>query len=215
VGKTRLAIETARTAVRKFKDGVFWVSLAALTDANLIPQEIAQALHVRETPSEPVMTTLGRHVHGKEMLMVLDNCEHLIRACAQITEALLGASPGLRVLATSLEGLGLFNESIFQVPSLPLPDVQHATPVNVLHDMPACGCSKNAANANPGFAHRRARCQVCICSGSTGYHCHRAGRPHESVANDRQAADDRSSLLTASRTAIQPSEVASHHRLEP
>jgi hypothetical protein len=124
VGKTRLAIQTAHASIKKFRDGVFWVGLAGLLDANLIPQEIAESLNVREIPNEALIETLATHLKSKETLLVIDNCEHLIRSCAQYAEQLLSACPRLKILATSIEGLGIFNETSWQVPSLPLPEMQ-------------------------------------------------------------------------------------------
>ena len=121
VGKTRLAIVAAGQSLKKFRDGVFWVSMVGISDANLVPQAIAEVLQVREVPTEPLVQTLITHLKSRELLLVLDNCEHLIQACARISEELLAACPGLRILATSIEGLGLFNETVWQVPSLPLP----------------------------------------------------------------------------------------------
>lgn len=124
VGKTRLAIQTAHDSIKKFKAGVCWVELVGLQDGSLIPQEIAQALDVREVSNQPMMETLKTHLKSKELLLVLDNCEHLIEACAQTVEGLLAACPKLKILATSRERLDLFNETTWNVPSLPLPEMQ-------------------------------------------------------------------------------------------
>jgi DNA-binding SARP family transcriptional activator len=95
VGKTRLAIQTAHQLTKKYKDGVFWVSLVGLSDPNLIPQEIAQSLDVREVPNVPLIEALKTQLKSKEILLVMDNCEHLIRACAEYAEELLEACPNL------------------------------------------------------------------------------------------------------------------------
>ena len=124
VGKTRLAIQTAHDSIKKFKDGVFWVGLVGLSDANLIPQEIAQSLNVREVSNEPLMNTLKEYLKLKDLLLILDNCEHLIEASAQYAEQLLTGCTKLKILATSRERLALFNETTWPVPSLPLPDIQ-------------------------------------------------------------------------------------------
>jgi non-specific serine/threonine protein kinase len=124
VGKTRLAIQTAHVSIKKFKDGVSWVGLAGLSDENLIPQEIAQSLNVREVSHEPLIETLKTYLKSKDVLLIMDNCEHLIRACAQYAEQLLAGCAKLRILATSRERLGLFNEVAWPVPSLPLPEIQ-------------------------------------------------------------------------------------------
>ena len=124
VGKTRLAIQTAHDSIKKFKDGVFWVGLVGLSDANLIPQEIAQSINVREVSNEPLMNTLKDYLKLKDLLLILDNCEHLIEASAQYAEQLLAGCAKLKILATSRERLGLFNETTWPVPSLPLPEIQ-------------------------------------------------------------------------------------------
>lgn len=124
VGKTRLAIQTAHASIKKFKAGVCWVELVGLQDGSLIPQEIARALDVHEVSNQPIIETLKTHLRSKELLLVFDNCEHLIDASAQTIEGLLSACPKLRILATSRERLDLFNETTWNVPSLPLPEMQ-------------------------------------------------------------------------------------------
>jgi len=134
VGKTRLAIQTAHASIKKFKDGVCWVELVGLQDGSLIPQEIAQALDVREVSNQPMLETLKTHLKSKELLLVLDNCEHLIEACAQTVESLLAACPKLKILATSRERLDLFNETTWNVPSLPLPEIQKSLSLKQLKE---------------------------------------------------------------------------------
>lgn len=126
VGKTRLAIQTAQDSIKKFKDGVCWVELVGLQDGSLIPQEIAQALNVYEGSNQSILETLKINLKSKDLLLVLDNCEHLIEACAQTVEGLLVSCPKIKILATSRERLDLFNETTWNVPSLPLPEMQQA-----------------------------------------------------------------------------------------
>jgi non-specific serine/threonine protein kinase len=210
VGKTRLAIEAARASVKKFKDGVFWVSLAALSDETLIAQEIAQVLHVRELVPEPMLTTLIRHLQAKSALLVLDNCEHLIHACAQIAEQLLAACPGVCILATSMEGLGLFNERVWQVPSLPLPQGRGAASVKELQRIESIKLfEERALNAHSAFVldERNAEDVVQICKRLDGIplaiELAAARIKVLSVQEIAARLDDRFSLLTAgSRTAI-------------
>jgi predicted ATPase/DNA-binding SARP family transcriptional activator len=118
VGKTRLAIQTANAFIRKFKGGVSWVDLVGLADGDLIPQEIVRVLNLQEVPQEPVITTLEIFLKSKELLIVLDNCEHIIESSTKWAEHLLAACPKLKILATSRERLGLFNEAVWHVPSL-------------------------------------------------------------------------------------------------
>lgn len=120
-GKTRLAIQVATDLLDRFRDGVWWVELGPLADASLVPQAVAKALGVRETSNEPISATLAHWIGERQMLLVLDNCEHLIAACAQLTEQWLLACPGLVILATSREGLGIYGEATYLVPPLSVP----------------------------------------------------------------------------------------------
>ena len=138
-GKTRLAIQVATDlasrdvpAERLYKNGVWWVDLAALNDPALVPQKVAQVFDLRESVDAPLITVLTNYLRAKELLLVLDNCEHLIAACAQLAETLLSACPRLQILATSREALGLTGEVAWYVPSLESPDPQHLPPLDSL-----------------------------------------------------------------------------------
>jgi predicted ATPase/DNA-binding SARP family transcriptional activator len=210
VGKTRLAIHTANDVIRKFKDGVFWVGLVGLLDENLIPQEIARSLHVREVSNEPIIETLKTYLKSKDLLIVLDNCEHLIRACTQYAEQLLAACPKLKILATSIESLGLFNETTWQVPSLPLPEMQESLSFKELQEFDSIELfDERAGNAKSGFAlnERNVSSVAKICQRLDGIPLaiELAAARTKVLSVDEIAArlDDRFSLLTAgSRTAI-------------
>jgi predicted ATPase/DNA-binding SARP family transcriptional activator len=120
-GKTRLAIQVATDLLDAFDDGVWWVELGSLTDGELLPWTVAKALGVPEVQDEPITDTLARFVGARNLLLVLDNCEHLIGACARLTEHLLGRARDLRVLATSRELLGIDGESVQRVRGLSSP----------------------------------------------------------------------------------------------
>jgi non-specific serine/threonine protein kinase len=124
VGKTRLALEAARTVQADYPDGAWLVELAALADAALVPQAVAQVLGVVEQPGRPLTATLAAWVGDRAMLLVMDNCEHLLDACAELAEALLRACAGLTILATSREPLAVPGEVTWRVPSLSIPDRQ-------------------------------------------------------------------------------------------
>lgn len=130
-GKTRLAIRAARklledpSAGQGIHDGVWLVQLASLSDAALVPQIVASSLGVREESGQALLATITHYLHLKTLLLVLDNCEHLILACAQLAETLLQACPNLRILATSREPLNIAGETLFQVPSLAFPDPRY------------------------------------------------------------------------------------------
>lgn len=121
-GKTRLSIETAHELLGDYPDGVWLVELAALNDPDLLEQVVAGMLGIQEFPGQPVLDSLIATLRDKRTLLVLDNCEHLIDACASLAAALLRAAPGLRILATSREPLRIDGEAIWLVPSLSLPD---------------------------------------------------------------------------------------------
>jgi len=120
-GKTRLAVEFATGMVERFGDGVWLADLAGLADAELVPSVVMAALGVRQSGEAPVMEALRWRLRSAELLLVLDNCEHLLGGCADLAAALLGSCPGLRVLATSREPLGVPGEAVYLVPPLAVP----------------------------------------------------------------------------------------------
>ena len=130
-GKTRLAVQVAAAAGSDFKDGVHFVSLAPITDPELVVSSIAQALGVREQGSRPLLDGLGDSLREKHLLLLLDNFERLISAALVVTE-LLAAAPRLQVLVTSRESLHLSGEHEFVVPPLSLPDQQQIPPLDRL-----------------------------------------------------------------------------------
>ena len=131
-GKTRLALQVAADLVETYADGVWLVELAPVSDPALVAQTVAAALGVREQPGRPILATLATHLQPKRLLLVLDNCEHLIHACAELAEDLLKACPELRSLATSREQLAIAGETVWRVPSLPLPDLMRLPPLENL-----------------------------------------------------------------------------------
>ena len=121
-GKTRLAIEVARRATGDFSDGVSFADLSTIADGALVPAVVLGSTGGRESSDEPPIESLMRHLRRKKLLLVLDNCEQLIDACARLLDTLLGACPDLRVLATSREALRVPGEVVWRVPSLTVPD---------------------------------------------------------------------------------------------
>ena len=122
VGKTRLAIEAARRAVADHADGVTFVDLAPLNDASLVPAIVAAAIGIRERPGTQPLESLAGQLRARALLVVLDNCEHLKEACADLTRLILAGSPGVRFLATSREPLGVPGEVDHPVQPLGLVD---------------------------------------------------------------------------------------------
>jgi predicted ATPase/DNA-binding SARP family transcriptional activator len=123
-GKTRLAVEFAAGMVEEFADGVCLADLAGIADPGLVAARVMEALGVRQAGDVPVLEALRFRLRSAELLLVLDNCEHLLDECAQLAGGLLAASPGLRVLATSREPLSIPGEVTYPVPPLALPAEQ-------------------------------------------------------------------------------------------
>jgi predicted ATPase/DNA-binding CsgD family transcriptional regulator len=123
-GKTRLALEAARNLRGVFKHGIWFIELASLTDASLIPQTLVSTVDIRELPGQSYLDSLQAYFSVRQLLLVIDNCEHLIAACAEVSDILLQKCPDLRILTTSREVLGIIGEAAYTVPPLTLPDPQ-------------------------------------------------------------------------------------------
>jgi predicted ATPase/class 3 adenylate cyclase len=121
-GKTRLALQVAADELDTFSDGVWLVELAPLSDPGLVPQSVATALGVREEVGRPRLATLTDALRARHLLLLLDNCEHVVEACARLADGLLRACPELKILATSREALRIAGETTYQVPSLAFPE---------------------------------------------------------------------------------------------
>lgn len=126
-GKTRLAIQIANTVNEAFEDGVWLVDLAPLREPALVPQLVAQTLGLRPAPNQPLLEAMLSFVRPRKLLLILDNCEHLSQACAQLTQQLLPRSPELRILATSREPLAIAGERIYPLSGLAWPSFDSET----------------------------------------------------------------------------------------
>jgi predicted ATPase/class 3 adenylate cyclase len=165
-GKTRLALQVAAEMLEEFSDGVWLVELAALSSPSLVPKAVASALGVPEQAGRALIETLVDALRRKSALVILDNCEHLVAACAQLVDVLLRACPNLRVLATSRETLGATGETTWRVPSLSVPDPQRLLPLDRFNEYEAVRLFIDRAVANdPQFAVTRSNAaavaQVC------------------------------------------------------
>jgi predicted ATPase/class 3 adenylate cyclase len=125
VGKTRHSLQVAAEVLDTFAEGTWLVELATVSSPELVPQALASVLSVHEDQARPLMTALQDHLQPKTILLLFDNCEHLLEACAQLADGLLHACPHLKILVSSREALGMAGEVSFRVPSLSLPDAQH------------------------------------------------------------------------------------------
>jgi non-specific serine/threonine protein kinase len=128
VGKTRLAQRVASQVLERYPDGAWLIELAAVVESNMLPYAAALSLGLRELPGLSPLEILTQHLQAKRLLLVLDNCEHLVAGSAHLIDTLLRACPGLQVLATSREPLGVTGEIAWRVPSLSLPWPPQSTP---------------------------------------------------------------------------------------
>ena len=166
-GKTRLALQVGTELLDSFKDGVWWVDLTALTDSSLVPYSIAKSLGAHEVAHQSLDETLAHFLHAKHLLLILDNCEHLIEPCARITQFLGERCSKLTILATSREALNGVGEQTWPVPTLSLPDSQKITLLNLLLEYEGIRLfDERARTANPDFTltEQNASSVAQICS---------------------------------------------------
>ncbi|TMP94254.1 MAG: adenylate/guanylate cyclase domain-containing protein [Verrucomicrobia bacterium] len=160
-GKTRLAIQVGADLLEQFPDGVRFVDLAPLSDPSLVLDGIATAVEVKLKQGDAKDDALVRRLEGTKTLIILDNCEHLVRACAEAVSVLLRTGEHVRVLATSREPLGLPGESTWRVPSLSLPDGTES-----VEEASACEAIQlfvdRAAAAREGFALSAGNAQTIV-----------------------------------------------------
>ena len=150
-GKTRLALEVAATLLDYYRDGIYFVSLAPIQDAGLVAHMVAQALGIKESRADSVVTVLKAALHDKHLLLVLDNFEHLLTAAPLVSD-LLAAAPHLTVLVTSRENLRLYGEQEFPVPPLQLPDLRQRSSAAALQSYEAVELFLRRAHAaQPDF----------------------------------------------------------------
>ena len=121
IGKTRLAVRLACDLVPEFPDGAWLVELADTADAELIPRRVAATFGIREEQDRPLMATLAEALRARQLLIVLDTCEHIVDGCAELVQQLLASCPSLRVVATSREPLRVRGETVWRVPPLSVP----------------------------------------------------------------------------------------------
>ncbi len=152
VGKTRLAIEVGGASLNQFPDGVWLVELAALADPALLPRVAAGVFELQEQAGRTPVQALVAYLEDKRALLILDNCEHLIQASAELAAALLRACPQLRILATSREALRVPGEAAWRVPSLSTPDLANLPALEQMLDYEAVQLFiQHAALVQPDF----------------------------------------------------------------
>ncbi len=155
-GKTRLSLQVAADVLENYPHGVWLVELATVSDATLIGETIAAAIDIREEAGRPPLDTLINALRSRRLLLVLDNCEHLIRGVAEIAGTLLRRCPDVRILASSREPLSIAGESIWPVPTLDVPEFvrgEGAPPLSAFENLEAVQLFvERAAAVKPGFA---------------------------------------------------------------
>ncbi len=154
IGKTRLAIHAAARLAPGFADGAWYVELADVQQPDLVPSRIASVIGVVEEPGRTLLATLADALRPRRMLIVLDNCEHLIDASARICQRLLASSPGLKVIATSREPLRVAAETVWQVPpmAMPAPTGAPEDTAELMRSDALRLFADRASAAQPGFA---------------------------------------------------------------
>jgi len=213
-GKTRLALETAWDLLEGYPDGVWLAELAPVSSPSLVPQPVAAALGLKEETSRPLTQSLIDHLKDRILLLVIDNCEHLITECARLAEELLRSCPKLRILATSREALGLTGEMIYHLSPLVVPGAEARPRLKELEQVEAVQLFVERAGAvQTGFSltEENAPAVVQICQRLDGIPlalelgaARVSALPVEEIA---KRLDDRFGLLTAGRKTGLP-----HHQ---
>lgn len=210
-GKSRLALRVAHESLRSFAGGVWIVELAALADPALVPQRTAAALAIPEQPGRAAAEVLVEALRPKSLLLVLDNCEHVVEACGGLTVELLQGCPNLRILATSRTPLSVPGEVLWRVPSLSVPEPDRASSLDEIGRSEAVRLLVERARASePAFALSagNAASIVQLCRRLDGMPLAielAAARTHVlSVQQIASRLDDRFRLLTGGRAAALP-----------
>lgn len=151
-GKTRLALKIAEDLIDEYPDGAWFVDLSPLTDPQLVPQALAGVLGLKEQPWRPLTELITENLHTKKLLIILDNCEHLAQASANLCQALLQKCKFARILATSREPLGVPGETLYPLPALSLPGPRSQPLHEIVDQSEAVRLfAERAASAQPNF----------------------------------------------------------------
>ena len=151
IGKTRLSLQVAADVINEFADGVWFVELAPITDGNLVPQAVATILGVKEETGRPLTETLVASARERQLLLVLDNCEHLVSACAELAQQLLQAGPRFSILATSREPLNIAGETVYTVPPLSVPSLDGSMASGLHHAVRVRASLRRSRQGDAGF----------------------------------------------------------------
>jgi len=209
-GKTRLSLQVATKCLDQFSNGVWLAELAPVADPTLISQTLLSIFNLREDSHRTTLEVLIDYLRAKTILLLLDNCEHLIEACARISEDLLHACPKLKILASSREALGIAGEVSYRVPSLATPNPGNLPPLEKLLNVDSIRLFiERATTAKPDFALTKDNAsfvaQICFRLDGIPLAIELAASRVKVLSPEQIAArlDDRFRLLTGgSRTAL-------------
>jgi predicted ATPase len=218
-GKTRLSLRVAEefcgdaSSEPHYSDGVWFVELAPVTDPALVPQTVATVLGLRDETGQALTERLAGFLRDKQVLLILDNCEHLLEGCARLSDTLLRAAPNVKIIASSREALGIAGETTYHVPSLATPGGQPSEiktqPSDLLQYAAVRLFVERAAAAKPGFTLNDSNApvvaQVCARLDGIPLAIELAAARVRALPVEQIAArlDDRFRLLTGgSRTAL-------------
>ncbi|MFD2415559.1 ATP-binding protein [Amycolatopsis pigmentata] len=211
VGKTRLALQAGLFTGRAFADGVWVVDLAALENSLRLGDTVAATLGVPDRSVRPAFDQLADHLAHRSILLILDNCEHLVQASAELVDGLLHRAPGLHVLATSRQALRLADEHILIVDPLPVPDPHDSPPVAILAGYSSIALLVDRASAvRPGFTvhegNREAAARLCARLDGLPLAIELAATRLRSLSVEQVAdrLDDRFRLLNRGSPAARP-----------
>jgi predicted ATPase len=209
VGKTRLATEIAARLVDQFPDGVWFFDLAAVTDSTAVPDAVAAVLGITQQPGKTVADSVASALEGRTRLLVIDNCEHVLDAAADLVEAILAQSATVRIVATSREGLGVAEEQVWPVPSLDLIGGIDSAAVNLFVER-AQSVAPRFSMATPD----EAGAVVDICRRLDGIplaiELAASRMASMTVAELRDRLDDRFRLLVGSRRGLERHQTLRH-----
>jgi predicted ATPase/DNA-binding SARP family transcriptional activator len=210
-GKSRLALQVAAKVLEAFGDGVWFVELAPIADPELVAATVASALGVREEPGRPLVDTVITAISNRRLLVVLDNCEHVLDACPNFADLLVRSCPNLGLIVTSREPLGIDGEQLYRVPSLSLPEADEAPDPEVAINFDAVQLFVDRAKAHVStFVLDQAQVSavVSLCQRLDGMplaiELAAAWVPSLSVADIETRLDDRFRLLTKGRRTALP-----------
>ncbi len=221
IGKTRLALRLLASTADDFPDGTWFVELGELRQPQLVAAAVAAVMGINEEPGRPLSETLADAVRHRQAILALDNCEHLVGACAALCQQLLASAPGLRVIATSREPLRVAAETVWQVPPLRLPPADVTEPQEMSGYDAVRLFAERARTAAPAFsvAPGNATTVATICRALDGLplaiELAAAWVRVLSVEQIAARLSDKFKLLTnGGRGGRPPADTARDHRLE-